>query len=209
MLIQNLAAFAYFSTLDLKSAYYNVPLDPNTGSRIGIISHFGNFEFLTLPFSLESSPAIFTRFMRFILTGLQYDEEQHFVQAYINDIVVASKESVSHLKLVEQIFELLCKYDLILSEKKVYLCEDSIEFLGYLIQDGKRYPSPSKTAALQNWKLPTTAKDWYSFIGFANFLSCFIPNCSFLLKRLYVNHTHLVKKLASPIEPSILLNNFN
>lgn len=62
---------------------------------------------------------------------------------------------------------------------------------------------------LLKWSLPQTATQWYTFIGFVNFLSCFIPNCSSLLKPLYSHHSCLVKKEPSNISSTILQHNFN
>ena len=35
--------------------------------------------------------------------------------------------------------------------------EMKLNFLGYLIKDGKRYPAPEKVEAIDNWVLPTNA----------------------------------------------------
>lgn len=207
LIIQNLAKYKTFSTLDLKSAYYNVPLD-STGHKIGITTIYGNFEFLKLPFGLASSPAVFTRFMRYILRNLKYDKENNFIQCYLDDIIISSTNQHHHLVALENLFQLLSHYDLRLTTKKIILASDSIEFLGYVIKDGKRLPSPSKTSAIDNWKIPTTAKEWYSFIGFVNFLNNFIPNSAFLLQPLYKHYYHLLKKETSTIPLTTLHENF-
>lgn len=208
LLIQNLATYSFFTTLDLKSAYYNVPLDTK-GSRIGITTQFGNFEFQRLPFGLASAPAVFTRFMRHIMKELEYSQTDHTVQCYLDDIIIASKDYDAHLEVVEKVFKLLDKNDLRLTAKKVKIANDSVEFLGYLIKDGKRHVSPSKVEAIRNWKLPTTANAWYSFIGFVNFLGHFIPNVALLLQPMYKHHQFLKKKEESNIDPQLLEKNFN
>ena len=83
VLIQNLATYSCFSTLDLKSAYFNVPLHED-GSPIGITTIFGNFKFQRLPFGLASAPAVFTRFMRSILMNLDYDKKTKKVPSSIS-----------------------------------------------------------------------------------------------------------------------------
>lgn len=88
----------------------------------------------------------------------------------------------------------LNNYQLKLTLKKIKIGEPNIEFLVYLIKYGKRYLTVDKIEIVKNWKIPTTMKKLYSFIGFVNFLSSFIPNCALLLKPLYQNHTFLKKK---------------
>lgn len=53
-------------------AYFNVPLDKDA-ARIGITTQFGNFEYKRLPFDLASAPAVFKRFMQFVLKDIQYE----------------------------------------------------------------------------------------------------------------------------------------
>ena len=139
-------------------------LDKN-GSRIGNTTQFGNFEYKRLPFGLASAPAVFKRFMQFVLKDIQYDSELHYVGCYLDDIIIASVGKDSHLELVDKILTILDKCGLTLTAKKVKLAEDSIEFLGYLIKDGKRFPTDEKVSTIKNWKLPTKMKDWYKFIG--------------------------------------------
>lgn len=65
-----------------------------------------------------------------------------------------------------------------------------------------------KDEAITNWQIPTTPKEWYRYIGFVNFLSCFIPNAASLLKPLYTHHNFIKKKENSPISEDILKSNF-
>ena len=211
LLIQKLFPYKIFSSLDLKSAYYNVPLDEE-GCSIGITTSYGNYEFLKLPFGLASAPAVFTRFMRYIFEELEFDPKFDFVQCYLDDIIIASIDEEHHRALLEKVFKLLEKYGLRLTVKKVKLFQHSIEFLGYVIKNGRRYPSEKKTEAIDKWLLPKNAKEWYSFIGFVNYLNCFIPNGALLLKPMYTHHAFIAKKgnlpENSPVASTLLQENF-
>ena len=99
-------------------AYYNVPPHPN-GNKIGVTTQFGNYKFNKLPFGLAASPAVFTNLMQFILSKLHYDEENHFIQCYIDDIIVASNDKDAHVELLTRILKLLQDNDLRLSANKV------------------------------------------------------------------------------------------
>ncbi|GMM47393.1 hypothetical protein DAPK24_039680 [Pichia kluyveri] len=132
----------------------------------------------------------------------------HYVGCYLDDIIIASVGKDSHLELVDKILTILDKCGLTLTAKKVKLPENSIEFLGYLIKDGKRFPTDEKVDTIKNWKLPTPMKDWYKFIGFVNFLSAFIPDCALLLKPLYEHHSCLKSKTISTVEEGVSYRNF-
>ena len=60
-----------FTKLDLKSAYQQLPLDPDSQQFVTINTHCGLYRYKRLPFGIASSPAIFQRTMDIILQGLE------------------------------------------------------------------------------------------------------------------------------------------
>ena len=48
-----------FSTLDLNSAYFQIPLDPETRHKSAFVTHEGVFEFTRMPFGLRNAPMSF------------------------------------------------------------------------------------------------------------------------------------------------------
>ena len=74
-----------FSTLDLKNGYLQVPLKKSVVPKTAIITPFGLFEFLGMPFGLNNAGMTFQRFMDQIFNGLG------FTFIYMDDILVASK----------------------------------------------------------------------------------------------------------------------
>ncbi|XP_037505880.1 uncharacterized protein LOC119382240 [Rhipicephalus sanguineus] len=89
-----------FSTLDLKDAYNQVPLDEGARKLCVINTHLGLFCYNRLPFGISSAPAIFQRKMDTMLAGLPG------VQAYLDDVLVSEKvaDNGARLKAVLQRF---------------------------------------------------------------------------------------------------------
>ena len=112
---------------------------------------------------------------------------------YIDDIIIATHTLDEQHRVVKQVFQLLDKFELRISQKKLKLIQEKANFLGYVISDGKYYPDPTKVEALDHWSTPQTIKQWESFLGFINYLRNFIPNCSLLLKQMYDNMTKMKK----------------
>ena len=50
-----------------------------------------------------------------------------------------------------------------------------VEFCGHMLVDGKRFPAPGKSLALQKWQLPEVVTQLRGFLGLANYFSEYVP----------------------------------
>ena len=74
-------------------------MEPADVPKTAVITPFGLFEFLRMPFGLRNAAQTFQRFIDEVLRGL------HFTYAYIDDVLVAStspEEHEHHLRLVQE-----------------------------------------------------------------------------------------------------------
>jgi hypothetical protein len=75
------------------------------------------------------------------------------------------------------VLEKLKKSDLFKPEK----CEFKVtkmDYLGFIIEEGKISMDPTKVQGIVDWPTPRTVKKWRSFLGFCNFYHKFIQNYS-------------------------------
>ena len=82
--IDSLAGSRWFSTLDLKSGYWQVEMDPADREKTAFSVGFGLWEFDVMPFGLCNAVATFQRLMERVLVGLQPTA----CVVYVNDIIV-------------------------------------------------------------------------------------------------------------------------
>ena len=86
--LESLHGARYFSTLDLKSGYWQVPIREEDKAKTAFRASNGQlFEFNQLPFGLCNAPATFSRLMDRALAGLAWEVCLY----YLDDIIVFSK----------------------------------------------------------------------------------------------------------------------
>ncbi|XP_064479088.1 uncharacterized protein K02A2.6-like [Ornithodoros turicata] len=89
-LLNALAGAQYFSRIDLRSAYHQVLLHPESSSLTTFITHDGLYRFKRVCFGLSSAPAMFQRMMSLIL------KDCSGVSCYIDDIIVFGRHKAEH-----------------------------------------------------------------------------------------------------------------
>ena len=105
----------YFTTLDLASGYWQVPLDNDARPKMAFTTHQGLFEFVRMPFGLCNTLATFQRAMQAVLAGLEWRD--CFV--YIDNILVVYRTFEEHIQHLEQVFNRLKKSQFAVRTKKV------------------------------------------------------------------------------------------
>ncbi|XP_040264683.1 uncharacterized protein LOC120979792, partial [Bufo bufo] len=167
-----LGSSAYFSTLDLTSGYWQVPMAPADREKTAFTTPMGLFEFNCMPFGLCNAPGTFQRLMERCLGHKNFET----VLLYLDDVIVYSKTYEDHLKHLAEVFEILIKYGLKVKPSKCHLLKPAVKYLGHVVSGEGVQPDPDKLAAVRNWPVPTTVKEVRGFLGFASYYRRFIPH---------------------------------
>ena len=79
-----------FSTIDLRKGYWQILVASAEVTKTAVITPFGLWEFLRIPFGLKNAGQTFQRFMDDILAGIPH------VFFYLDDVLVASPTVAGH-----------------------------------------------------------------------------------------------------------------
>nr|CAD2155605.1 unnamed protein product [Meloidogyne enterolobii] len=94
-----------FSQLDLRDAYLQIELDEQSKKVACINTHKGLFEVQRLPFGVKSAPGIFQILMDKLISGIPR------VFAYLDDLIIVSKNIEDHKVQLFEIFDRIEKGD--------------------------------------------------------------------------------------------------
>ena len=185
-ILASLGGSKYFTSLDLKSGYWQIEMDKDSIEKTTFTCFLGNFAWLKMPFGLSGAVGKFSELMNKVLAGIQYK----FTIAYIDDIIIFSKTFEEHLSHIETVFERLRKAGLKLKMSKCEFLKEEVKYLGHIVSASGIQPDPSKVKAIQDLQPPTDVRGIRSFIGMCSYYRRFIPNFAKTAKPL----TELTKK---------------
>lgn len=181
-----LAGHQFYTTLDLASGYYQIPIREEDKQKTAFVTPDGHFEFNRMPFGLANAPATFQRIMNQVLGSLRHKE----ALAYLDDVIVPSKDFSEGMARLEHILQLFLDAGLTLKLSKCVFFGEIVDYLGFEIsKDGIR-PGSRKIEAVEKFPVPENQHNVRQFLGLASFFRRFIPGFSIIAKPL----TNLLKK---------------
>ena len=180
----------YFSKIDLKYAYSQIPLDPQLQKHCNLNilggKATGTYRFLNGFYGLTDMPATFQKTIDVTLRNCHKF-------AFLDDILVIPKGSIAvHEKELHKIIYQLDKENLAIKLQKSEFAKKNITWLGYQITPTGITPTKKKCESINKLEIPKTLKQLRSFIGCIHHLIKFTPRLA---------------ELSEPLRPLLSKNN--
>ncbi|KAE9332380.1 hypothetical protein PR003_g14547 [Phytophthora rubi] len=135
-----------FSTMDIASGYWNVPMHENSVAETAFTCKYGLYEWLVMPFGFSNAVPAFER-----------------------------KDFPSHLIRVRQDLTRFRQAGFKLKMKKCHWGRSQVAFLGHIVTPTGILPNPEKVKAVMNVQRPCDVRGIRSFLGLTSYFHRYIP----------------------------------
>ena len=164
-LLDTLSGSAYFTTLDLSSGYYNIPMKEEDIQKTAFSNRHNQWAFLRMPMGLSTAPGTFQRLMHKVF----HKENWKQCLIYLDDVLLFSDTIHEHMIRLRIIFERIREAGLKLSPDKCTFLQKKVRYLGYEISEKGTHTDPSKIEKIVSWPIPKTVEELRSFLGLCGY----------------------------------------
>lgn len=165
----------FLSSIDLKSAFWQIPLDEQSKERTAFtVPGRGLFQFKVMCFGLTGAPATQQRLMD-KLFGPEFNGR---LFVYLDDIIVVSKTFDDHISLLNRVLDRLKSANLTINYGKSKFFRSELKYLGYVVDERGLRTDPSKIQSIVDYPTPCNRKEVKMFLGTASYYRRFIQNFS-------------------------------
>ncbi|CAF3256425.1 unnamed protein product [Rotaria socialis] len=158
--IQIVGGHQYYTKLDLRSGYFQIPIREEDKHKTAFITVHELYEFNVLAQSLKNRPPSFQRIMSNLLLPCK-----KFCLVFLDDILIYSDSFAQHLDHLNQVLAILNKYNFQLNPQKYEVAKTSIDYLGHTISNQGIKLLQERIDKILAIPQPTTLNQANAFIG--------------------------------------------
>ncbi len=162
----------YFSKLDLKDGYWQIPLSQDSSFYTTFNTPKGRYRYTRLPFGLNSSNEIFQKRVSKVYEGLEG------VIVLYDDVLVFANTKEEHDQRLAKCLERTYKRGIKLNKSKCKFSIKEVVYVGHLISSEGIKPNTARIQDIIDMPNPTDVKGCQRVLGMLNYLSRYIPNMS-------------------------------
>ena len=178
--INRIAQHSVFSTVDLKSAFHQIPLLKEDRPFTAFEANGELYQFCRLPFGVTNSVSFFQRTIDAVIESYNLKG----CLAYLDNITIFGKNQTEHDANLEAFFDVAKKLNLTFNQQKSIFSVKEINILGYLVSNGSIKPDPARFEPLMNLSVPQTKRELKRIVGMFAYYSKWVPNFSHKIKPL-------------------------
>ena len=173
-MVEDISKRKYYSTLDLSSAYHQVPIAEDEQEYTAFEADGKLYCFMFIPFGVTNGVSAFQRTVNDIIAA----EHLSGVYVYVDNITIVGMTKEEHDKNLAEFLTAAAKYNLEFNDSKTVSGVTSIKLLGYLVSHNSIKPDPDRIQPLLGMPAPNNDKSLKSVLGLFAHYSRWVKNFS-------------------------------
>ncbi len=145
----------WFSVLDLRSGYYQIPMSEADQEKTAFICPVGFYQFQRMPQGICGAPSTFQRVMEKTVGDMNLLE----VLVYLDDLIVFGRTLEEHEERLLKVLDRLQSEGLKFSVDKYTFCQTSVSYVGHIVSQEGVSTDPSKIEAVNSWPRPQNVSE--------------------------------------------------
>lgn len=172
-ILSRLPKAEFISSLDLKDAFWQIPLDPKSRDKTAFsVPGRPLYQYKVMPFGLCNAPQTMSKLMDKIIPAHLRRE----VFIYLDDLLIVSDTFERHLSTLRELASQLTKSGLTINVEKSKFCLKQVQYLGHIVGHGTIATDPEKLSAIVDFPVPRSVKQLRRFLGMTGWYHKFIKN---------------------------------
>ena len=180
--LESLAGTAHYSTIDMNSGFWQVPMDEESKQYTAFtLGSMGLYECESMPFGLCNALPTFQRLMLNCLGELNLT----YCLIYLDDVIIFSQMEEEHLEQMRVVFDRFPEHGLKLKPSKCEVFKTEINYLAHHMSKRGVLPSKKNLEAIAQCPPPDTYTKVKSFVGLVGHYRHFIKGFTNIAAPLY------------------------
>ena len=173
--VEDIAKYRVFSTIDLKSAYHQIPLHSDDKPFTAFEACGRLYQFTRMPFGVTNGVSGFQR----IMSDLISDENLTGTFAYLDNVIIGGIDQVEHDENLEKFMTAARKFNITYNDSKSIFSTTELKTMGFIIgPNGQVRPDPERLRPLREMPCPHDKKSLKRVTGMFSYYSKWIRSFS-------------------------------
>lgn len=172
-LMSRLSNTKYISSVDLKDAFWQIPLDMSSREKTAfVIPGRPLYQFTVMPFGLCNAPQRMSKLMDKVIP----QEIKDCVFVYLDDLLIVTPDFPTHLEYLTKVSTALKRAGLTINVSKSRFCFKELKYLGFVVANGTLKTDSDKVNAVLDFPVPKTKRQVRGFLGLSGWYRRFIKD---------------------------------
>ena len=159
--VSRLGEKKYFTVLDQKDSYWQVPLSEESSYMCTFNTPFGRYRFVRMPFGICSASEVLEKRVYKVFGDMQE------VEVIADDMIISGATEEEHDQLLRNVMQRAREQNVKFNPKKVQFKQPRVVYFGTIISEDGIRPDPAKVKAMVELPQPTSKEDVRRLMGTA------------------------------------------